>query len=199
VNGKQIWSLGVAAVLLAGCTSKSSTIPLGFQEFRDPDERFMVLYPNTWTFQPGPDQGVKLSDPADASYQITIAKGKVPAQIMLKGKPTPLTSVSQFNRSEFGRRISKSLIPNTGSDANKPTVEIRNERQREDLRKRVYYTYEVVIANNGVARHTLITAVIDQGYLYTVISGSSDDTWASREEKLKTVTDSFQLLPIKPA
>jgi len=194
----RVLGFSLSAVVLVACAGRPSNLPQGFQEFRDSNERFTVLYPNNWTFQPGPDQGVKLSDPADASYQLTVAVGKVPAQIRTKGKPTDLTSVSQFNRSEFGRRISQSLVPRSGTqDSQLPqtAVEIRREAQRTDPKGRLYYTYEMVIATAGVSRHTLITAVIDQGSLYTVIVGCSDDNWPSRKEKVMTIADSFQVLP----
>jgi len=179
--------VGVALVV-TGCAGRPANLPAGFEEFAD--ERFTMLYPNNWTFQPGPDSGVKLSDPSDATYQVTVTVGPVP-------KPS-ITSVAQFDRAKFGDQIAKSLIPRTGTtDPGLPqtTVETRKATQRIDQKKRVYYIYEVVIASGGIARHALITATIDKGSLYIVLAGCNDDNWAQRKDKVTTIAQSFQLLP----
>ncbi|WP_245395660.1 PsbP-related protein [Anthocerotibacter panamensis] len=185
-----VW-FGLGLMLtLAGCAPRSANLPAGFEQFTDSDGRFAILYPNNWTFQPGPDAGVKLSDPADSSYQVTVFSGKVPRE--------NIKSVSQFPRKQFGEQIGKTLIPRSGADdvqLPKTVVEIRKESQRTDKQNRVYYAYEIVIATAGRANHTLVTAVIDKGSLYTAIVGCSDDTWAARKEKITAIANSFQVLP----
>ncbi len=278
--------LGVL-LLLTACGGKSgSTTPKGFQEFRDTDERFSVLYADNWTFQPGPDAGVKLSDPSDPSYQLTVTVGPVPRSLgataidlnpdllaLMKQKPqkglpipsidrgvlvekvTPnsaagkgglqvgdvitgvdsqpaldsfavqiavgkhkagetmaftvhrgstnqtlkilapkleVLSVKQFNRTALGQQIGISLAE---GDTKKTVVEQRNASEKTDKKQRIYYTYELVIATEGRARHVMVSVVVDQGFLYTMIAGCSDDTWPAHAEKIKTMTGSFQLLP----
>ncbi len=176
--------------MISGCAQRPSNLPQGFQQFTDSDGRFAMVYPDTWTFQPKPGSALTLSDPADASYQLTLARGPVPR--------ADITSITQFNRTEFGKQISKTLIPRSGVDdpsLPKVVVEQRGEGQRTDKKNRVYYDYEFVIAQQGNARHVKMVAVIDQGQLYTLIVGCDDSTWAARQVKVQTMVESFTLLP----
>lgn len=169
-----------SSILITACAPAGEKLPTGFQRFNAPDDRYTLLYPNNWTFQPGPEGGVLLADPVDGSYQVTVYSTD------LKGRNdiADLGSVEKFGQL---------LIKRFQGRKEKTVAELRSSKERKDKAGKRYYTVELVVAARKTAQHTVVTATVDNGKIYTLVTGTGDGTWASRKEKLSTIADSFVL------
>ncbi len=167
--------------MVTACAPAAEKLPVGFQRFNAPDDRYTLLYPNNWTFQPGPEGGVLLADPIDGSYQVTVYSSDI------KGRNdiADLGSVEKFGQL---------LIKRFQDRKEKTVAELRSTKERKDKTGKRYYTAELVVAARNNAQHTVVTATVDDGKIYTLVTGTGDGTWASRKEKLFTVADSFVLI-----
>ncbi len=170
----------LTSILITACAPAGEKLPTGFQRFKAPDDRYTLLYPNNWTFQPGPEGGVLLADPVDGSYQVTVYSSDI------KGRNdiADLGSVEKFGQL---------LIKRFQGRKEKTVAELRSSKERKDKAGKRYYTVELVVAARKTAQHTVVTATVDNGKIYTLVTGTGDGTWASRKEKLFTVADSFVL------
>jgi PsbP len=169
-----------SAILITACAPAGEKLPVGFQRFNAPDDRYTLLYPNNWTFQPGPEGGVLLADPIDGSYQVTVYSSDI------KGRNdiADLGSVDKFGQL---------LIKRFQGRKEKTVAELRSTKERKDKTGKRYYTVELVVSARKNAQHTVVTATVDNGKIYTLVTGTGDGTWVNRKEKLFTVADSFVL------
>jgi PsbP len=175
-----------ASLMATACAPAGEKLPVGFQRFNAPDERYTLLFPNNWTFQPGPEGGVLLADPIDGSYQVTVYSSDLKGRDDIKD----LGSVEKFGQL---------LVKRFQGRKEKTVAELRSAKERKDKTGKRYYTVELVVAARNNAQHTLVTATVDDGKIYTLVTGTGDGTWASRKEKLFTVADSFALTATPPS
>jgi PsbP len=123
---------------------------------------------------------VLLADPIDGSYQVTVYASDI------KGRNdiADLGTVDKFGQL---------LIKRFQGRKEKTVAELRSTKERKDKAGKRYYTVELVVSARKNAQHTVVTATVDNGKIYTLVTGTGDGTWASRKEKLFTIADSFVL------
>ncbi len=173
-------------VLLAGCGRSGINAPEGFQRYQDSNSTFTLVYPDNWAFQTDPKGAIRLSDPADPSYQVSVLVSNAPADPTRKG----VKDVTAFGtpKAVADRFANEVLKKKSYPDA---VIEVSNPAQRKDNKGITYYTFEVVLAAGGKANHQIYCIAVNQGKVYTLVTGSSAISWGSRRKKIYQIVDSF--------
>ncbi|AGY60419.1 photosystem II reaction center PsbP [Gloeobacter kilaueensis] len=186
-GGRRLVSSGIAALLVLGlfaCSRSGINAPPGFQRFQEPNSAFTLVYPDTWTFQNDPGGAVRLSDPADATYQVSVVVSPAPRKdikdITAFGSPKAVAE-------RFATQVLKKKAPPGAK------IEIANPQERKDSKGIPYYSFEVVLASGGKAIHYVYCVSVNGGKVYTLATGSNAIAWLDRREKLYQIVNSFTI------
>jgi photosystem II oxygen-evolving enhancer protein 2 len=171
-------------VLLVACGRSAANLPKGFQQYQDVEKGFALLYPDNWAFQLDPKGAVRLSDPADSTYQVSVLISDAPRKdvkdITVFGTPKQVAD-------RFANTVLKKNLPPTAK------VEIINPKQRKDAKGFTYYSFEIILANQGKANHLMYALSVTKGKVYTLVTGSSAVNWLDRQERVYKIVDSFDV------
>ncbi|MBC8121475.1 MAG: photosystem II reaction center PsbP family protein [Gemmatimonadaceae bacterium] len=172
----------VLALILVACGRGGIDAPEGFTRYRDTTRGYTLVHPDTWVYQPDPKGGILLSDPADPSYQVTVVVSDAPRKdikdITAFGTPKQVAE-------RFVNEVLKKKAPPTA------LVEMVNPAQRKDAQERPYYSFEVILAQDGKARHLVYCLNVSKGKVYTLVTGTSDTAWSARRERIYEIANSF--------
>lgn len=187
IGRKQLVQVGIAAVLsavLVGCSRSGIDAPKGFQRFSEPNSTFTLVYPDTWTFNPDPKGAVRLSDPADPTYQVSVVVSDAPRKDIkdIRAFGTPQQVADRFANDVLKKKSPPGAV-----------IEVSNATQRTDSKGVPYYSFEVVIASGGRAVHQVYCVAVSGGKVYTLVTGSAAIAWGERREKINQIINSFMI------
>jgi photosystem II oxygen-evolving enhancer protein 2 len=176
--------LAVALVAVLTACSRSGDAPKGFVRFQDPENRFTLIHPDTWAFNLDPKGAVRLSDPADPTYQVSVVISDAPRKEVkdITAFGTPKQVADRF--------VNQVLKPKSPPGTK---IELLAPKERRDAKGNVYYSFEIIQANQGRASHLLYCLSLDKGKVYTLVTGSSAVGWLNRQVAVYQIADSFQV------
>lgn len=172
-------------MFLVACGSSRSNAPKGFVRFQDSDNRFTLVHPDTWAFNVDPQGGVRISDPADPSYQVSVLVTDAPRKDL---KDITAFGPPQKVAERFVNQVLKKKSP---PDAK---IELVSPMERKDAKGRIYYSFEVILANQGKANHLLYCLSVEGGKVYTLVTGTSAVAWLNRHDAVYEIANSFEVV-----
>jgi photosystem II oxygen-evolving enhancer protein 2 len=161
---------------LQGCVAVGG----GLNAFTDEIDGYRFLYPNGWIqikVNNGPD--VVFHDLIEQTENVSVVINPVPGRKSLSDLGTP---------SEVGEQLSKSAIapPDSGR-----TAELLKAEEREANGKK-YYSLEYLISlADGRQRHSIASAAISRGKLFTLNASTPQGRWDMMQPALERSIESF--------
>ena len=170
----------IAVIILALGLQSCLSSAVGFNSYVDSYGGFRFLYPNGWveiSVPDGPD--VVLHDIVEPSENLSVIINEVPDGQTLRDLGSP---------SEIGQKMAKrGLTADKEASAELVTAGSRQTDEGE------YYLLEYEVDLPGGVRHNLASVIVRRGKLFTFSASTTDDRWATMEDRLRKVVSSFSV------
>lgn len=172
----------VLLVLVSFSLQSCASSGLNLKSYANPYKGYEFLYPNGWApvkIENGPD--VVFHDLIEELENVSVVISPVPDNKTLEELGTP---------SDVGYRLSKSAIapPDSGRQAELISAESRTKGDQ------TYYLLEYGITlPNQQQRHSLASAVVRRGQLFTFNLSTSEQRWQKAQESFRKIVNTFKV------
>lgn len=167
----------ILSLSLSGCAAISPAS--GLKSYVNTASGYEFLYPNGWLPVKVP-QGVDVAfrDLIEETESVSVVISPVTDEKSLADLGTP---------GEVGYRLGKNVIAPPGSNREVELV----SADRRDVDNKVYYILEYLITLPGQKRHSLASAVISRGRVYTLNASTTEARWPKVANTFKKMVNSF--------
>lgn len=170
--------LMITAITLQGCVSAGG----GLLSYANTYQGYQFSYPTGWVevkVSEGPD--VVFHDIINPSENVSVVVSPVAEGTTLETLGTP---------TEVGYKLSKSITALAGDDRN---VELLSSQTITPEDGKSYYILEYVADLPSGVRHTLASAIVRRGQLFTFNASVPDSRWDKVKDLLKQSVASFSV------
>eukprot|EP00472_Partenskyella_glossopodia_P011088 CAMPEP_0197536426 /NCGR_PEP_ID=MMETSP1318-20131121/53834_1 /TAXON_ID=552666 /ORGANISM="Partenskyella glossopodia, Strain RCC365" /LENGTH=253 /DNA_ID=CAMNT_0043094313 /DNA_START=52 /DNA_END=813 /DNA_ORIENTATION=+ len=179
VNRRNILGGGLMSGLSALAGPSFAKIAVkGFQEHKDTSDKYQFLYPFGWEeiYVKGTDILYKdIIEPLETA-SVTVIQ-------------TEKTNIKEYgDLADVSTSLAEKVLTAPGQD-----VKIVKAAEK-DVEGHTYFVFEFTAKNQRYTRHTLVSAVIDNGKYYIFVTGANQKRWGTMSDKLTKVVDSFKLI-----
>jgi photosystem II oxygen-evolving enhancer protein 2 len=167
----------VLSLSLASCTAISPAS--GLKGYVNTSSGYEFLYPNGWL-------PVKVPDGVDVAFRDLIEETEN-VSVVISPVADGKTLTDLGTPGEVGYRLGKNVIAPPGSNREAELV----SADRRDVEGKTYYTLEYTVTLPQQKRHSLASAVISRGKVYTLNVSTTEARWDKMASTFRKIVNSF--------